>query len=236
MARYKNKRTAWKWDVWLCVSGELRKRRAKCHRKENERRVGRSYTKIWERGCNTKHGKGPEMCVNSWNFAKNRTPFWWSTRVSTSIFLKLTRKWVLLRIPFISLMPSSSSSLSQMRLLDVLLLCSRDVETRLDYPHSHNIAHRDLKLGNTLVSSQHYITVDGDWAKVYDECPTCQRTQVKKLEQENEKVAAIKHWLSRVLQVRVLSVRVLPLCVLAVRVLLVQSGPVQSSPRNTVCL
>ena len=80
-----------------------------------------------------------------------------------------------------------------MRLLDVLLLCSRDVETRLDYPHSHNIAHRDLKLGNTLVSSQDYITVDGDWAKVYDECPTCQRTQVKKLEQENEKVAAIKH-------------------------------------------
>ena len=114
---------------------------------------------------------------------------------------------------------------------DVLLLCARDVVTGLDYLHSHNIAHRDLKLGNTLVSSQHYITVDGDWAKVYDECPTCQRTQVKKLEQENEKVAEIKHWLSRVLQVRVLLVRVLP-----VRVLLVQSSPVQSSPRNTVCL
>ena len=132
------------------------------------------------------------MRVNSWNFAKNRTPCWWSTRVSTSIFLKLTRKWVLLRIPFISLMPSSSSSLSQMRLLDVLLLCSRDVETRLDYPHSHNIAHRDLKLGNTLVSNQHYITMDGDWAKVYAECPTCQRPQVKKLEQENEKVACLQ--------------------------------------------
>ena len=75
----------------------------------------------------------------------------------------------------------------------VLLLCPRDVETGLDYLHSHNIGHRDLKLGNTLVSSQHYITVDGYWAKVYAECPTCQRTQVKKLEQENEKVAAIKH-------------------------------------------
>ena len=53
----------------------------------------------------------------------------------------------------------------------MLLLCARDVVTGLDYLHSHNITHRDLKLGNTLVSNQHYITMDGDWAKVYAECP-----------------------------------------------------------------
>ena len=92
-----------------------------------------------------------------------------------------------MRISFISFMPSSSLSQT------VLLLCARDVVTGLDYIHSHNIAHRDLKLGNTLVSNQHYITMDGEWAKVYAECPTCQRKQVKKLEQEKEKVAAVKH-------------------------------------------
>ena len=56
-------------------------------------------------------------------------------------------------------MTSSSSSLSQM-----FLLWARDVVSGLDYLHSQNIAHRDLKLGNTLVSNQHYITMDGDWA------------------------------------------------------------------------
>ena len=71
-------------------------------------------------------------------------------------------------------------------------LCARDVVTGLHYLHSHNIAHRDLTLGNTLVSNQNYITMDGDWAKVYAECLTCQRPQVKKLEQENEKVACLQ--------------------------------------------
>ena len=57
---------------------------------------------------------------------------------------------------------------------DVLLLCARDVVAGLDYLHSHNcIANRDLELGNTLVSNQHcdIITMDGNWAKVYAECP-----------------------------------------------------------------
>ena len=50
---------------------------------------------------------------------------------------------------------------------DVLLLCARDVVTGIDYLHQKNIAHSDLKAGNTLVSNQHYSSKDGDWAELY---------------------------------------------------------------------
>ena len=56
---------------------------------------------------------------------------------------------------------------------DVLLLCARDVVTGIEFLNQKNIAHRDPKPGNTLVSNQHYSSRDrdGDWAELYAKCP-----------------------------------------------------------------
>ena len=53
---------------------------------------------------------------------------------------------------------------------DVLVLCARDIVTGLEYLHKNDIAHRDLKPGNTLVYNQHY-SRQNDVAKSYAECP-----------------------------------------------------------------
>ena len=38
--------------------------------------------------------------------------------------------------------------------------------TGIDYLHQKNMAGRDLKAGNTLVSNQHYNSRDGSWAEL----------------------------------------------------------------------
>lgn len=49
-------------------------------------------------------------------------------------------------------------------------MCARDVVTGIDYLHQKNIAHRDLKAENSLVSNQNYSSKDGDWAELYAKC------------------------------------------------------------------
>ena len=52
---------------------------------------------------------------------------------------------------------------------DMLLVCTIDVVTGLDFLHRNGIAHRDLKPGNTFVCNQHYDKDDLETS--YAKCP-----------------------------------------------------------------
>ena len=57
---------------------------------------------------------------------------------------------------------------------DLLPICAKDIITGLEYLHGKNIAQRDLKPANILVSNQHYSNpclIKGDYKTAHAECP-----------------------------------------------------------------
>ena len=54
---------------------------------------------------------------------------------------------------------------------DILVVCLRDIVSVLDYMHGQDIAHRDLKQSNILVSNQHYCDKDEtSISRIYAQC------------------------------------------------------------------
>ena len=57
---------------------------------------------------------------------------------------------------------------------ELLPICAKDIITGLEYLHNKNIAHRDFKPANILVSNQHYSNpclIKDDFKTAYAECP-----------------------------------------------------------------
>ena len=133
---------------------------------KNERRVDRSKTSLWKRSYDPQYCEGPQKCFRVSEILhrtlrnNDGASLLWLHSFGSSKTSEYTRRFPTLcgrRIDFTSFS-------------DVLVLCTRDIVTGLEYLHKNDIAHRDLKPGNTLVCNQHY-SRQNDVAKSYAECP-----------------------------------------------------------------